>query len=1287
MAFNPSGAAGIPLSMLCGWVTEMAPTQLPEGVSPDNQEMMYLPGSAYSRSCLKKVFTNPFPTGGPSNFTPTVVYGKSLVTTDGDIKNLWFDSNGVMWVEDWTNSPGTYTQLFQSTPGSFCQSITAFGREWIAISDGLHATDIAYSYDGTFLNRVTQDGPGIAPTVSNLILPAVDMASSGNTLTRMNNQVLCATATAHGLKVGYQAQISNVPDSNSTTVNQSRSSGFVTYDHSVWDFNSGQYRSLFNPGTSLLSQFNVTGFGFSIPSAATILGVSISFGAISQAATTGTISQVGLWQSGSLLGTAKTPGSPLAPVPTVESYGSASDLWGASLTPAVVNDPTFGFAVACNLDSIRAFLYAPFTVTVYYTLSGSGTVAEIDTIVINNETFPGLALVTTTGPHGLIPGIDVSIVGVEPNTVASVSAAQWSAGKTTITTATSHGLSPGAVIQLADVATSTTSTTFSFNGTFTVEAVPSPNQLCYYQVPITATDPDVIDATASTGNVTISWPIPDNTPTPTYFEVQSCPTPTTFYVQVTYSDGTWTSGTVGFIWEGIFYVTQVPDSTHFYYYQPGPDGATSAVGTVTPYGQCTPGLHLAQVRFQLQDGTTTKPGPFATFIANGGQYVSVTVPTGPSNVVARIVDFTGAQPDVPGLLPPFFFIATPGQNQGQVVSTSTVINDNTTTSAIFDFSDNTLFGTASEGGAVSVPGNEVANQIVLDGALGFAYWDSRLTTIGQRAAIQELLNMGFDGGADPDSHYPLGWTIAPGLPIQVVPGHVVDAAQFTGPIGSSTLMSQSAYEDCYGNPIADPNITYKIRFYASGNRLGGMDATFHFSLTSASTGFSSVATLLLNNTGWYELELPTATPDSIPTDLLLNIGFDSVPSSSTLYIDDCEIFDANNPYLDTQAFTSYSNNPTGFDGVSGDNGPTEDTRKIMGFTLIRGTPYAVTQDPSGRVHEIIVNPTSEPSGWTWKEVQANCGTLSAFGITHSQADDESASSGEDWSAWPMEGGAGLFDGAQVHKVSQEIQPNWNPGTSNYPWIAPDSGINMAAAQTISALNDPVERMLYFFVPIGSATAPNQVYPLSYRELNSAYAIANSPPVHVSLGGRLVVTDNTRKWTHWIRPLNGAARMYRENTGELTTVFFGGNGQAPGVTAGFGNIYTLDPTKLTDDDYGQIFPFYVTFFGPDTEKAQALGLTSVRILAAYCAVQISGTGTVRYTTLCDSLDNPWSLSTTRALTANPKFPQEFAGNQAQGSRMALKIQSSPVTGTDNGFNLQWIQFYFKKAKLQIRGAAQ
>jgi hypothetical protein len=245
---------------------------------------------------------------------------------------------------------------------------------------------------------------------------------------------------------------------------------------------------------------------------------------------------------------------------------------------------------------------------------------------------------------------------------------------------------------------------------------------------------------------------------------------------------------------------------------------------------------------------------------------------------------------------------------------------------------------------------------------------------------------------------------------------------------------------------------------------------------------------------------------------------------------------------------------------------------------------------------------------------------------------------------------------------------------------------MGTATLISALCDPVDRMLYFFVPVGTATAPTAIYPLSFRELNSAYAIANSPPIHVSLGGKLVVTDNTRKWTIWPRPMNGAARMYRNNTGTLTTVFFGGNGQTPGAAVGYGNVYTLNPAQLTDDDYGQIDPWYVTFYGPDSEKAQALQLTALRKMLAYVTPFISGVGQVTYTVLCDSPSNPWPLTVTRTLTTNPTFAQEFAGCQALGSKMALKIASSPVTGTDNSMNIQWLNFYYRNAHLTIRGAA-
>lgn len=67
----------------------MQPSALPEGVSPDLSDVAFLPGSVYSRPCLQKRFANTFPAGGPNGFVPTVVYGKSFITSAGVIKNLF----------------------------------------------------------------------------------------------------------------------------------------------------------------------------------------------------------------------------------------------------------------------------------------------------------------------------------------------------------------------------------------------------------------------------------------------------------------------------------------------------------------------------------------------------------------------------------------------------------------------------------------------------------------------------------------------------------------------------------------------------------------------------------------------------------------------------------------------------------------------------------------------------------------------------------------------------------------------------------------------------------------------------------------------------------------------------------------------------------------------------------------------------------------------------------------------------------------------------------------------
>src|ERR1700748_1168717 len=71
--------------------------------------------------------------------------------------------------------------------------------------------------------------------------------------------------------------------------------------------------------------------------------------------------------------------------------------------------------------------------------------------------------------------------------------------------------------------------------------------------------------------------------------------------------------------------------------------ATTAVGTVTPFGQAAPGIHQVRQSFLTRQGFLTRPSPWAQFIANGGQYLQISnLAIGPSNVVARIIEFTGA---------------------------------------------------------------------------------------------------------------------------------------------------------------------------------------------------------------------------------------------------------------------------------------------------------------------------------------------------------------------------------------------------------------------------------------------------------------------------------------------------------------------------------------------------------------------------------------------------------------------------------------------------------------------
>jgi hypothetical protein len=655
-----------------------------------------------------------------------------------------------------------------------------------------------------------------------------------------------------------------------------------------------------------------------------------------------------------------------------------------------------------------------------------------------------------------------------------------------------------------------------------------------------------------------------------------------------------------------------------------------------------------QVLYLTRQGYTTIPSPPIKFIANGDQYLDITnIPIGPPNIVARILAFTGTEGS------DFFYIPVPAQVNGQVVSTATQINDNTTTSVRLDFGDPTLFA----GLGINIIGNDLPSQMILDSALGFGYYGSRLIAYGMRNRIQNLLGMSFDSGAFPSTPtLPTGWTAGgPGAGGALAAGHFGRGWQFSG----SGSISQGFYLDAYGGPIATPNTKYTFRAW-----IRGIGSTATLTINSPNTGFTSTATIVGNSAvgNWQEANFTLPMPSAIPVDMKLSLS-----GTGGGLLDEMSIIFQENPYLDRVLFGSYVDNPEGFDGISGKFGPVEDTHKIMNIAVIRGTLYMLTRDPAGRLHSTVNNGTTEPAGWTVTEVATMCGSLSTFGLTVSQADDDTGAGGEQWFSWASQTGARIFGGDQPWKITQEIQV---PGAHQFGW----SDIMLDAAPSIWALNDPTQRRIYYGLPCGEvgspalpASAPTVIFVLDYKDLDTAYEIAQASPYRSS-GRAMQAPYTARKWTQWHRPMNSAAIMVRSSGSPETNlqvpVFMGGNGLAPNTAAGFGNCYTL-ASQCSDDDYGQFFPDYTTYFWANHELEAALGLGGQRKLLQFFqfVAQIpqespSTTGHVLVTIYRNSLANPWPISFNRNLKHDQEFDIETPGGNPEAQRFAIRFQWFP-----------------------------
>lgn len=768
--------------------------------------------------------------------------------------------------------------------------------------------------------------------------------------------------------------------------------------------------------------------------------------------------------------------------------------------------------------------------------------------VIDENVIVGIA----TSPNGAAQPGAVAIV-------ASPNGAAQNGFLVTITTSAAHGLAAGSSVTISGVGVS------GYNGTFPVVSAPSSTQFSYIA--------GASGLAASGGGTAASTTATIQTSTAHGFVTGQLVTIT---------------GVSAAAYNGTFTVTSVPDATHFTFTAAAGNLAASGGGTAAAAGNIAQGVHQVSVIFETRQGYLTQPGPAASWTASGGKRAVITnIPTGPSNVVARILCFTGAAGAS------FFYVGA----GATLFSGNMVVADNTATSVVVDFSD-----------AALLAGTNVDNLfklIELGPCAGVLDYAQRLFWWGERNKLNNWVNLGFDGGFTGPSlpHYPLGWTpdaiFAPGGTDEET--FVVSGAAYSivgnGSTPTRGLMTQPAVRDTLGVPRIQANADYTVRARCARNTALAQ-GTLHLHLYSANTAFSTTglqltAAQLTTSYAEYTGQL-TAPLASIPGDLVLRIYADGTPTQNgQFYIDSVEIFPTAQPVNASLVRASRVEDPESYDGINGLLSVAENNgQAIRSAFKLRERLYFVKE------HSMYVTQddgTNEPSLWPIAEVTRRVGTPSVRGV----------GVGEDWVVIAHRSGLYIFSGGEPVKISQEIQPTWNQ-------------INWQYGHTLWVTVDTKERRILVGAPFGSHTSPNKILMLDYRDLDSAEDIASRPPVNITYTGRKTATDKTRKWSPWSIAANSSALIERaDGTAKLV---IGGGTPGAGGGGSTGKVYQLSDAQLSDD--GSAIPsYYTTHYFPERAVELALNLGAHRKLFSYLTLFAEGAGNLGLTSFVDSASVP------------------------------------------------------------------
>lgn len=161
----------------------------PEGMSPDMRNTEFFPGGVRSRDGFAPYSCD----------TLIVKRIAQYIQPDGTKTKLWFFTDGTIKKE---YPEGTFTVIASgsSSAGSFAQatrpqSITLFGKQFIAFGDGSRGYELPRQWNGTSLLPVAPDGPGKPMTVT--AAPAATQGFNFTSTTNINLVVCFVTSTGY----------------------------------------------------------------------------------------------------------------------------------------------------------------------------------------------------------------------------------------------------------------------------------------------------------------------------------------------------------------------------------------------------------------------------------------------------------------------------------------------------------------------------------------------------------------------------------------------------------------------------------------------------------------------------------------------------------------------------------------------------------------------------------------------------------------------------------------------------------------------------------------------------------------------------------------------------------------------------------------------------------------------------------------------------------------------------------------------------------------------------------